>query len=347
MGTPDFAVESLQKLYEAGHTIMAVVSQPDKPVGRGMKYMPTPTKAFALEKGIPIYQPEKIKKNEEFMQEIKALSPDVIVVVAYGKILPMEILEIPKFGCINVHGSLLPKYRGAAPIQWAIINGEKETGVTTMYMARGMDSGDMLLKEAISIESQDTYGTLYEKLKILGGKLIVKTLDGLEKGTLTREAQSEEFTLAPMIFRENCKIDWKQSANAICNLVRGVNPVPGAWTTLDGNTYKIWSCEEISITEKSVVENLTIKNLAVKNSLVEEMNVEGIEAKIVNVEKTKSEMLKQPGTIIMADSKKGLWIATGQGILSVKEIQAPNAKRMNILDYLRGKSMAEGNVMGE
>lgn len=312
MGTPDFAVESLKKLYEAGHNIMAVVSQPDKPVGRGMKYMPTPTKAFAVEKGIPVYQPEKVKKNEEFIQEMKKLHPDVIVVVAYGKILPVEILEIPKFGCINVHGSLLPKYRGAAPIQWAIINGEKETGVTTMYMAEGMDSGDMLLKEAIPIENTDTYGTLYEKLKILGGNLIVKTLAGLEQGNIKREVQSEEFTLAPMIFRENCKIDWQQSAYAICNLVRGVNPAPGAWTTMEGNIYKIWSCEEVSEI-KSIEDNC----------------------------------LEQPGKVIMADSKKGLWIATGKGVLSVKEIQAPNAKRMNILDYLRGKSIDIGCVMGK
>lgn len=333
MGTPDFAVESLQSLYEAGHTIMAVVSQPDKPVGRGMKYLPTPTKTFALEKGIPIYQPDKIKNNEKFIQEMKALCPDVIVVVAYGKILPIEILEIPKFGCINVHGSLLPQYRGAAPIQWAIINGEKETGVTTMYMAKGMDSGDMLLKESLPIEKQDTYGTLYEKLKILGGKLIVKTLDGLEKGSLKKVPQPEEFTLAPMIFREDCKINWSLSASAICNLVRGVNPAPGAWTTLNDSIYKIWSCDVLKM------EEIALKDLGIEDSI--------LEAEDLKERRTDTSELRQPGTIIMADSKKGLWIMTGDGILSVKEIQAPNAKRMNILEYLRGKSIPKGNVFGK
>jgi len=304
MGTPDFAVESLKKLYEAGHNIMAVVSQPDKPVGRGMKLVPTPTKEFAIEKGIPVYQPEKVRNNEEFINELKMLKPDIMVVVAYGKILPEEILNIPKYGCINVHGSLLPKYRGAAPIQWSIIKGEEETGVTTMYMDKGMDTGDMLLKETIAIEKNDTYGSLYEKLKTLGGNLIVKTLDSIADGTVKRQKQPDTFTVAPMIFKENCKIDWYQSAFAIRNLIRGVNPAPGAWTVLDEKVYKIWAAEEL---DEDVCE----------------LNTE----------------MSNPGTVLVADSKRGLWISTGSGILSVQEIQAPNAKRMNILEYLRGKSI--------
>lgn len=310
MGTPDFAVESLKSLYEAGHNILAVVSQPDKPSGRGMKLSPTPTKTYALEKGIKVYQPEKVKKNSEFIEEIKSLNPDVIVVVAYGKILPIEILETPKYGCINVHGSLLPEYRGAAPIQWSIINGDEKTGVTTMYMDVGMDTGDMLLKEVIDIEYNDTYATLYEKLKVLGGELIVKTLKAIENNEVTREKQPEEFSLAPMIFKENCKIDWTKTAHEIRNLVRGVNPAPGAWTEFNGVTYKIWQCE--------VIENI--------EELIKEKNIELINEVI-------------PGKIIISNSKDGLVICAGNGFVSVKEIQAPNAKRMNILDYLRGKDL--------
>lgn len=310
MGTPDFAVESLKSLYEAGHNILAVVSQPDKPSGRGMKLVATPTKEYALEKGIKVYQPEKVKNNEEFINELKSLNPDVMVVVAYGKILPAQILEIPKYGCINVHGSLLPQYRGAAPIQWSIINGDTETGVTTMYMDVGMDTGDMLLKETIQIENDDTYGSLYEKLKTLGGKLIVDTLKALENGEAKREKQSDEFSMAPMIFKENCKIDWNKSAFDIRNLVRGVNPAPGAWTTLDDMVYKIWSCEIIN-------------------------------REALDLSKEKYE----PGTVVVSNSKEGLIIVTGDNYISVKEIQAPNAKRMNILDYLRGKTIDLGSVM--
>ena len=302
MGTPDFAVESLKALYEAGHNILAVVSQPDKPSGRGMKLMPTPTKEFALEKGIKVYQPEKIRKNEEFIKELKKLNPDVMVVVAYGKILPVEILKIPKYGAINVHGSLLPKYRGAAPIQWAIINGDKETGITTMYMDKGMDTGDMLLKETIEIEENDTYGSLYEKLKALGGELIVKTLEELVAGNLKSEKQPDDFSVAPMIFKENCKINWNKSAKEIRDLVRGVNPAPGAWTCQDEKVFKIWDCEVI---EENVKEN--------------------------------------PGTVIEANSKTGLIVSTGENAISIKVIQAPNSKRMNILDYLRGNTIEVGS----
>ena len=206
MGTPDFAKESLEALYNAKYEILAVVTNPDRPKGRGMKMIASPVKEFALEKGIKIYQPEKVRNNEEFISEIKALKPDVICVVAYGKILPKEILEIPSKGCINVHGSLLPKYRGAAPIQWAVLNGDKKTGVTTMYMDVGMDTGDMILKQETQIGEDETTGELWDRLSKIGGKLLVETLKQIEEGTAPREKQGEEFTMAPMLNKEMSKI---------------------------------------------------------------------------------------------------------------------------------------------
>lgn len=298
MGTPDFAVESLSKLYDAGHNILAVVSQPDRPSGRGMKLKPTPVKEYALEKGLAVIQVEKVRKNIEFIEKIKSLKPDVIVVVAFGQILPKEFLEIPKYGSINVHGSLLPKYRGSAPIQWSIINGEKYTGITTMYMDAGVDTGDMILKEKIEIEDNDNYGTLYEKMKKAGGKLIVETLERVVEGTAPREKQGDEYTLAPMIEKETCRIDWNKSANDIRNLIRGLNPTPGAYSVIDGQVLKIW-------------------NATVIDKFSEET----------------------PGTILLADSKNGMHVSTGDKILSIEEIQLPNAKRMNILDCLRGRKI--------
>ena len=192
MGTPDFAAESLKKVYEAGHEIEAVVTNPDKPKGRGMKMVSSPVKQFAEEKGLRILQPQKVRNNTEFIDEIKKINPDVICVVAYGKILPKELLEIPKFGCINVHGSLLPKYRGAAPIQWAILNGDKTTGITTMYMNEGMDTGDMILKEEVKIGDDETTGELWSRLAEVGANLLVKTLKLIEEGKAPREKQEEK-----------------------------------------------------------------------------------------------------------------------------------------------------------
>ncbi len=308
-GTPDFALETLKEIYKSGHNILAVVSQPDKKVGRGMKVQMTPTKEFAVENEIKCFQPEKIRNNEEFINNIKALKPDIIVVVAYGKILPKELLDIPKYGCMNVHGSLLPKYRGAAPIQWAIINGEEVTGVTTMKMDVGMDTGDIYLTQEVEITKEDTYGSLYEKLKKVGAKLAIRTLDCIVEGSCKPKKQPEEFSVAPMIYKENCKINYMQSAFSIVNLIRGVNPMPGAWTTLDDETYKFWSAEE-----------------------VEEDDFKDVKGDLA------------PGTILESDSKHGLFIATASGVLSVKEIQAPGAKRMNILDFLRGKKLEVGKI---
>ena len=209
MGTPDFARDSLEAIYNAGHDILAVVTNVDKPKGRGMKMIATPVKEFAIEKNLPVFQPEKVKKNEEFINEIKSLNPDIICVVAYGKILPKEILDIPQYGCINVHASLLPKYRGAAPIQWSVLNGDKETGVTTMYMDIGMDTGDMILTEKVEIGEDETTGELWNRLSKIGANLLVETLKQIENGTAPRIPQGEDFSMAQMLDKEMSKIDWE------------------------------------------------------------------------------------------------------------------------------------------
>ena len=303
MGTPDFARESLEAVYNADYEILGVVTNPDKPKGRGMKMVASPVKEFALEKGLTVYQPEKVRKNEEFIEKIKSLNPDVICVVAYGKILPKEILEIPKYGCINVHGSLLPKYRGAAPIQWAVLNGDKETGVTTMYMDVGMDTGDMILKEKVEIGEDETTGELWDRLSKIGGKLLVETLKQIEDGTAPREKQGEEFTMAPMLNKEMSKINWgEQTAQNIKNLVRGLNPIMGAYTFLDEKKIKFWKVD-IAKQDEIIADNI--------------------------------EILRN-GTVILSNPKEGLFIKTKDGILKVLEIQGENAKRMSIGEFLRG-----------
>jgi methionyl-tRNA formyltransferase len=305
MGTPDFAVESLRKIYESGHNILAVVSQPDRQSGRGMKLQPTPVKAYAVDKNIKVFQPERVRKNTEFINEIKKLRPDVIVVVAFGQILPQELLDIPKYGSINVHGSLLPKYRGAAPIQWAIINGEKTTGITTMYMDAGMDTGDMILKSEINIDDDDTFGSLHDKMKKLGARLIIETLEKISDGTAPRQKQTGDFTLAPLIKKEMCKIDWNKSSNEIRNLVRGLNPIPGAYTMMDNKIIKICSA-------------------------------------IIDKDLKTDEM---PGTIISADDKNGVKIATGDGVIKILEIHEQSCKRMSCKEYLCGRKMKIGDML--
>lgn len=235
MGTPDFAAISLEALIEANYDIKAVVTNTDKPKGRGMKMLYTPVKEVAISKNIPIFQPEKVRNNTDFINKIKEINPDVICVVAYGKILPKEILDIPKHGCINVHASLLPKYRGAAPIQWAVLNGDKETGITTMYMDVGMDTGDMILTEKVQIGENETTGELWERLSKIGGNLLVETLKQIEQGTAPRIPQGNDFTMAPMLDKEMSKIDWEnKTAEEIKNLVRGLNPIMGAYSYLNG-----------------------------------------------------------------------------------------------------------------
>ncbi len=246
MGTPDFSVESLKRLKEK-HNVVAVVSQPDKPKGRGKKLVNTPVKQFALDNGIEkIYQPEKIK-DEEVIKILKNLDADLFVVVAYGQLLSEQVLNIPKYGCINVHGSLLPKYRGAAPIQWSIINGEEKTGVTIQYMEKGMDSGDMILKEEIIIEKTETYKTLYDKMSIVGAEALIKAIELIETGNVNAEKQNhDEATYAPMIYKEMGHIDWNNSSKDIINLIRGINPIPMAYSIYKDEVFKISEAEEVS-----------------------------------------------------------------------------------------------------
>ncbi|MGN0106779.1 MAG: methionyl-tRNA formyltransferase [Hominilimicola sp.] len=306
MGTPDFAAESLKTMIDAKLDIVGVVSQPDRPKGRGHKTVPTEVKAVALEAKLRVYQPEKIKNGE--MQEIlDELKPDVIVVVAYGKILPDYIIDYPKYGCVNVHASLLPKYRGAAPIQWAIINGEKTTGVTTMKMDRGLDTGDMLLKAETEIGEYETAEELFDRLAKIGGSLLLKTLDGLEQGTITPVPQEhEKHTYAPMISRETGVIDWNKSAREISKLICGMNSWPLASTKYKDGVLKI-------VAAKVCADNSD----------------------------------KMAGTILAIEKGKGLKISCGEGTLYIETAQFPNSKKMNVEDYARGHEIEIGFVLGQ
>ena len=315
MGTPDFAEESLKAIYEAGHEIVGVVTNPDRPKGRGMKMIPSPVKEFATENNLKIFQPEKIKNNDEFIKELKELHPDVICVVAYGKILPKDILDIPPYGCINVHASILPKYRGAAPIQWAVLNGDKTTGVTTMYMDTGMDTGDIILKQKVEIGENETTGELWVKLSKIGGKLLVETLKQIEKGTAPREKQGEDFSIAPMLDKKMAEIDWNnQTAEEIHNLVRGLNPIMGAYTFYNNKKIKFW---KVKVLNKKEVEDLEQE---------------------ISKEKIKS---ANTGEILLEDVKKGLYIKAKDGILEILEIQGENAKRMTVHDFLLGNKLLQ------
>ena len=320
MGTPDFAVKSLEKVYEAGYKIEAVVTNVDKMQGRGLKLTPSPVKIFAQEKGLKVIQPLKIKNSTEFIQEMKNINPDVICVVAYGKILPKEILDIPKYGCINVHGSLLPKYRGAAPIQWAVLNGDKTTGITTMYMDVGMDTGDVILKKEVEIGENETTGQLWDRLAILGGNLLVKTLKQIEAGNIQRTKQSNDYSLAPMLDKKMAKIDWNEKkAIEIKNLVRGLNPIIGAYSFLNGKKIKFWSVQVLD-----------------KNKFIEKFpETREYKSRLLNVE---------PGTVLFSDQKKGLYINAIDGIIEVLELQGENSKKMCISDFLRGNKIEVGNI---
>ncbi len=244
MGTPDFAVPCLQALIDNGENVQAVFTQPDKPKGRGYKMLPPPVKSLALTYNIPVYQPLSLKKGEDAenaLNILKDLSPDLIIVVAYGKILPKEILELPKYYCINVHASLLPRYRGAAPIQWCVLNGEKETGVTTMLMAEGLDTGDMLLKESVAIGDDETASELHDRLSAVGAELLIKTISAVKVGTITREEQEDSLSnYASMITKDMCPIDFSLPAQQIHNKIRGLSASPCAVTMLNGKRLKIF-----------------------------------------------------------------------------------------------------------
>ena len=332
MGTPDFAKESLEAIYNAGYDILAVVTNPDKPKGRGLKMISSPVKEYAVEKKLKIYQPLKIRNNTEFIEELKQLKPDVLCVVAYGKILPKEVLNIPKYGAINVHGSLLPKYRGAAPIQWAVLNGDKTTGITTMFMDEGMDTGDMILKEEVEIGENETTGELWERLSKLGAKLLVSTLEKIDKidkkenktleeikKEVNAKKQSDDYTLAPMLNKEISKIDFSKSSNEIKNLVRGLNPIMGAYTRLGNKKIKFWKVEAIN-------------NEQLEKSFPE---LKEYKYRLKNIE---------PGTILFADKKKGLYIKTKDGAIEVLEIQGENSKKMDIKSFLNGNNIHAGEI---
>ena len=303
MGTPDFAVPSLEALLTK-HEVVLVVTQPDKPKGRGKKMVPTPVKACALEHGIPVLQPEKVKEPE-FVEQLRSYEPDLIAVTAFGQILSEPILEMPKYGCINVHGSLLPKYRGAAPMQWSIIDGEKVTGITTMYMAKGLDSGDMLLKAEVEITDEDTFATIHDKMAVTGANLLLDTLDQLEAGTLERIPQDHDAaTYAPMITKETGHIDWSKNRQDIINLIRGLNPVPAAYTIYEEEVLKIFGAALSDVQADSAANGE-----------------------------------------IVAGVKKGFVVKCGDGCLLITEVQARGGKRMMTDAYLRGHAMKEGILL--
>lgn len=303
MGTPDFAVPSLEALLTK-HEVVLVVTQPDKPKGRGKKMVPTPVKACALEHGIPVLQPEKVKEPE-FVEQLRSYEPDLIAVTAFGQILSEPILEMPKYGCINVHGSLLPKYRGAAPMQWSIIDGEKVTGITTMYMAKGLDSGDMLLKAEVEITDEDTFATIHDKMAVTGANLLLDTLDQLEAGTLERIPQDHDAaTYAPIITKETGHIDWTKNRQDIINLIRGLNPVPAAYTIYEEEVLKIFGAALSDVQADSAANGE-----------------------------------------IVAVVKKGFVVKCGDGCLLITEVQARGGKRMMTDAYLRGHAMKEGILL--
>ncbi|MBC7472652.1 MAG: methionyl-tRNA formyltransferase [Candidatus Sericytochromatia bacterium] len=306
MGTPEFAVPALSKLSEIEkYNIKAIYTQSDKPFGRKQVLTPPPVKVFAQSKNIPVFQPEKIRKNTEIIDHLKSLDLDFIVVVAYGKILPQSILDIPKLGCINIHGSLLEKYRGAAPIQWAIANGETETGITTMLLDAGMDTGDTLLKESIKIELNDTTETLSKKLSLLGSDLLIKTLDGLLDNSITPIKQdNDKATNAPMINKNDGEIDWSNTSSQIYNKCRAFTPWPSIYTFYNNVTLKVTGCSLIT----------DIPDRSYKDGQVIEIN------------------------------KSGIVVSTGEGNLLLTKVQLSGSKEMNAVDFARGQRLEEGHI---
>ena len=305
MGTPDFAVPCLRAMLSQKHDIAAVVTQPDRAKGRGNKLTPPPVKVLAEEAGISVYQPERIK-TKEFTQTLRDLEPDVMIVVAFGQILSQEILDIPTLGCINVHASLLPKYRGAAPINWCIINGESVTGVTTMYMDKGMDTGDMIIKKEIAIGENESAGELHDRLMVFGASVLSETMELLMKRVAPRIPQNNsEATYAPIMNKSLGRIDWSKDAYEIRNLIRGTYPWPGAFSTYNGKVFKIMSAEACEFSVKH----------------------------------------EKWGRITSVD-RDSIVVSCGTGSLRIKELQFENEKRMNVEVYLRGHEIAEGVTLG-
>lgn len=308
MGTPDFAVPSLRALAGMEEVeIVGVFTQPDRPVGRGHKLEMPPVKREALENGLNVLQFERVRRQEG-LDAMRALKPDLVVTAAFGQILSRKLLDVPRMGTMNVHASLLPRHRGAAPINWCLIQGERVTGVTTMLTDAGLDTGDMLLKREVEIGESETAGELTERLAQVGADLLVETVRRYAAGEIAPEKQNEnEMTYEPLLTKELGKIDWKQDAQAIANLVRGVNPWPGAYTAVEGGTLKIWLARPADVQTDRI-----------------------------------------PGTVIRASAKEGLFVACGGGTaLEILEMQAPNAKRMNAKTYLSGRKIEIGTRFGE
>ena len=305
MGTPDFAASALEKIAEAGHEVTLVVTQPDKPKGRSGELQISDVKACALKHGYPVFQPAKIKEAEN-VSYLKQYEADIYVVAAFGQILSQEILDIPKFGCVNIHASLLPKYRGAAPIQQAIIDGEKKTGVTIMQMAAGMDTGDILIQDELEIDDNETGGGLFDKLSVMGAELIVKALPMIERGELTPVPQDEALaTKCGKLSKNMGKIDFGKDAVALRNLVRGLNPWPSAFTYMDGKMLKIW---DASVSEGGKKD-------------------------------------AEPGTVTEV-TKDAISVATGNGNLVLNEVQLEGKKRMPVKDFLLGNKLEVGFKLG-
>lgn len=319
MGTPDFAVSTVDALKKAGHEIVLVVTQPDKPKGRGNKMQFSDVKVWALENDIPVYQPKRIRK-EECIEELKKYDADIAVVAAFGQILPEEILNMPKYGCINVHASLLPKYRGAAPIQWAVLNGDKKSGITIMQMGVGLDDGDILTQREVELAADETGGSLFDRLAVVGGELCVETIDLIEKGTVTPVPQNEdEVSHVGMIKKDFGDIDFTESAEKIERFVRGLNPWPSAFT-------------------KYMDKNLKIYKASVYDSLDEFLSE-------VTSRKGETRIQKaEPGQVLYADNKHVL-VQTGEGLLGLDEIQLEGKKRMNMEDFLRGHKIEAGEMI--
>ena len=303
MGTPDFAVAPLAALVENGYEVEAVITQPDKPKGRGKTMMPTPVKEEALKHEIPVLQPVKVR-DPEFVEKLKSLAPDIIVVAAFGQIIPKSILDMPKFGCINIHASLLPKYRGAAPIQQAVIDGEKESGVTIMQMGTGLDTGDMISRIVVPLSEDETGGSLFDKLAVAGAELLVQTLPSIFDGTATREKQPEESPTpyAAMISKKMGLLDFSKNAEELERLVRGLNPWPSAFTFINGKTLKVWKASVL-----------------------------------------KTQAGKVPGTVLAAD-KEGIQVACRQNVLVLHEVQLEGKKRMEVDAFLRGYQLKPGDM---
>lgn len=318
MGTPDFAVGALEALLDAGHRVVAVVTQPDKQRGRDRKLQYSPVKECALAHGLTVLQPAKIKAPEA-VEELRKYEADIFVVAAFGQILSQEILEMPKYGCINIHASLLPKYRGASPIQYAILNGDDVTGVTIMQMNEGMDTGDILTMKAIPVEKNDTGGSLFEKLSVLGANLLVKTLPKIEAGEIIPVKQQEEdASYVRMLTKDMGRIDWKRDADALERLVRGMNPWPSAYCSFRGKSLKVWAAE-VSFEEQK-----------------EESGYAGFFRHNENRE-------INPGEVLLV-TKDSICVQTGKGVLVLKEVQLEGKKRMPVQDFLLGCQVKAGEV---